>query len=258
MNSEKWMPYNGLIEVSNLGRVKSLDRIQLQNNRWGKTMKVLHKGKPLKPCLRRTGYYEITISNGKEKEFKSIHRLVGILFCPIPEHLKDIPLSKLQVDHIDGNKLNNRADNLRWTTPVENSNNPNTLKKLRDVINTKEYKENLKKALIVRNYHHSEATRQKISEANKGKKMSEEAKQKMSDARKGEERLKKRKPIIQIDENGSIKEWTGAIEAAKCLKLNYTSISACCRGNYNKKDNHTYKGCEWYFKSDYEKNNVLN
>lgn len=99
MDKEKWMSYKGLIEVSNLGRVKSLDRIQLQNNRWGKTMRVLHKGKPLKPCLKKTGYYEITINNGKEKEYKSIHRLVGILFCPIPEHLKKIPIEKLQIDH---------------------------------------------------------------------------------------------------------------------------------------------------------------
>ena len=172
---EIWKEYKGLIKVSNLGNVKSLDRVQEQNNRWGKTMMVTHKGSILHPCKGNTGYYRIVINNGKNKEYKEIHRLVGLLFCEVPKELSDIPLSKLQVDHIDGDKTNNIWTNLRWTTPKQ---------KWLKIVQSDEYRDKLKKAMSKRDWKPSEEQRRRSSEANKGKKLTEEQKRKISERMK--------------------------------------------------------------------------
>lgn len=118
MEKEVWKPvrgFEGFYEVSNLGKVKSLDVVYVTKNG-----RMLHrKGKTLKPTPIDFGYSTVTLTkNGKYKRFL-VHRLVADAFIPNPEN-------KPFVDHINTDATDYRACNLRWVTAKENANNPIT------------------------------------------------------------------------------------------------------------------------------------
>lgn len=67
----------------------------------------------IKPQMSNAGYYRVRLwKDGVSKNY-SVHRIVAEAFVPNP-------LLKPEVNHIDGNKENNNAENLEWVTDVEN------------------------------------------------------------------------------------------------------------------------------------------
>ena len=122
MKKEYWRPvvgYEGLYEVSNFGRVRSLDRWVKGRN--GSVR--LCKGRILKPFTTKNGYLKVSLcKNGKVKTFK-VHRLVVEAFLEIPEELKHLKGTRyLQVNHKDENKQNNNVENLEFCDAKYNTN----------------------------------------------------------------------------------------------------------------------------------------
>lgn len=113
-NTENWKPvkgYEGIYEVSDLGRVRSIDRVRVFKT--GRAVPL--KGVLRKYCTDHRGYFRVMLSNwGKKEHSCLIHRLVAEAFIPNPDGLPE-------VNHKDENKANNRADNLEWCTHRANS-----------------------------------------------------------------------------------------------------------------------------------------
>lgn len=112
MQEEIWkdvLGYEGLYQVSNLGRVKSLSRIvKYQENHSG-----LRKERILKQNITKSGYVHVVICINKLKKTVKIHRLVALAF------IKNIE-NKHLVNHINGIKYDNKVENLEWVTSSEN------------------------------------------------------------------------------------------------------------------------------------------
>lgn len=107
---EEWRDipgYEGFYQVSNIGRVRSLNRISAKGARI--------KGRILCPGNDGSREYEIYMlwKDAKPKTYGA-HVLVALAF------IGPRPSLKHQVNHIDGNKRNNQPDNLEWVTPKEN------------------------------------------------------------------------------------------------------------------------------------------
>lgn len=123
MTEEIWKPikgYEGYYEISNLGRVKSVERYVKQGS-YMRHVKESFKKIGTDPY----GYPRVTLCKNKVSKYIQLHILLAKAFIPNPEN-------KPQVDHINAIKSDYRIDNLRWVTPKENSNNPNTLKHCRE------------------------------------------------------------------------------------------------------------------------------
>lgn len=91
--------YEGIYQISNFGRIKSLHNYRKNNI--------------LKPKIKK-GYYQIGLRKNNKRKWYSVHRLVAQTFLPNENNLP-------QVNHKDENKLNNNVNNLEWCSASYNN-----------------------------------------------------------------------------------------------------------------------------------------
>ena len=191
LENEKWVwaktfknDYTGSYLVSDMGRCWSCKTNKFVGS-W-----VQH---------RNANYFFISLN----KETPMIGRLMLISFgVPIPEHLKDLPTSKLHCMHLDGDSTNNNLSNFSWGDSNENRNEVNCQRRLSEAMKGK---------------HHSEETKRKMSEARKGKYVGREH--------------PKSKPILQYSKDGTlIRDWDCTYDVERQLGINHSNISMCAKG----------------------------
>lgn len=107
--------YIGEYQVSNMGRVRSLDRTSFYDSVChysGRVLKIKrhHKGKILSPGRKPSGHYSVSLGKGNSQD---VHRLVLLAF------VGDCP-DGMECLHYDDDPSNNRLTNLRWGTRAEN------------------------------------------------------------------------------------------------------------------------------------------
>ena len=109
---EAWKPvvgFEGLYEVSNTGKVRSVDRIV--PSRWPCGAKM--RGVMLTPQTSHKGYKTVVLHKNNQYHQKQVHRLVAEAFIENPDGLP-------QVNHIDTDKANNNVSNLEWISGTDN------------------------------------------------------------------------------------------------------------------------------------------
>lgn len=189
--------YEGLYQVSNLGRVKSLKRIDTKPYKDGFRTHIVNE-RILKPFATRTGYLLVKLTKDKKEKSYQVHRLVAIAFIPNPEN-------KPQINHKNGKREDNNLLNLEWVTASENA----------------------RHKIDVLGFKFSDETKAKMRAKKLGKKLSQEQREKMSIKRKGQKPVNN-KPVRCI-ETGKI--FFSAQEASKKLNISRSAVSKSIKRN---------------------------
>lgn len=116
MEKEFWLPikgFEGIYEISNLGRIKILEKIHYRKHMGNYVIKEKIKSLTLSGQTWALYWGTCLTKNGKTKSIR-IHRLLAQHFI---ENKNNLPC----VNHIDGNKLNNSLNNLEWVSYMENN-----------------------------------------------------------------------------------------------------------------------------------------
>lgn len=194
--NEEWRNiegYEGLYQVSNLGRVKSCGRtVFIKSNFYKHGHYKTYKPKMIKQSKDAGGYLIVSLydaTNTKNSKNVKVHRLVAQAFINNPSNLP-------QIDHIDGNRDNNCVCNLAWVTCKTNANNPITISR-------------------------------KIESA-KGSKPNrfQSSKYRMNS-------INGKIPIVQLQMNGEfVKEYNSATDAHKETGFAPSFIAGCCKGKF--------------------------
>ena len=157
VNGERWLSledfegevwkdivdYEGLYQVSNYGRIRSVSRVNVRKN--GVILRI--KSKILKYYKQYYGkgfYYSVSLHARTPKTWL-VHRLVALAFVENKDNMS-------YVDHINGQKEDNRAENLRWTTCFENIHNPITYDIFLDKMSERRNKKSGKDIVPVNQY----------------------------------------------------------------------------------------------------------
>lgn len=116
-HNEEWKDiagFDGRYQVSNLGRVRSVDWPLVRRNRWGGYVTNLIKGKVLKAGPNSAGYPQVALTNDERgQKFYLVHRLVAQEFIgPCPDGM--------EVMHKDDDPGNPAVDNLQYGTRADN------------------------------------------------------------------------------------------------------------------------------------------
>ena len=123
--------YDGLYQVSNFGRIKSLSRKVKRDNH-----SLLVKGRVLKQYVTNTGRLEVHLSRNGVWKHCLVHRIVAITFLKNDNSLP-------QINHINGNPRDNRLENLEWCSQSQNEihkihnlkiNNPSLLRQPKKIL----------------------------------------------------------------------------------------------------------------------------
>lgn len=198
--------YEGIYSASTTGLVKNYGR-KIKCTEYGR-----EKPKILKPRKDEKGYLRISLvdRNGK-RTFWGVHRIIATTFITNPDN-------KPFIDHINSVKDDNRVENLRWCTSVENAHNPITFKKY------------LKAMESQRGKTLSEEHRKKLSEIRKGTHPSQETRALQSQRRKESARS-----VVQLSLSGEvIKEWDSSLSASQQLCIDRSAIYKCIKGKLHK------------------------
>lgn len=232
--------YEGIYQVSNLGRVKSLDREISHLNRWGSMQSQKIRGRILTAKASHDNYMDVVLCKGGRSETKLVHRLVAIAFIPNPDNLP-------QVNHKDENPRNNAVTNLEWCTAEYNSNYGNRNAKLScsqkgkivsDETRQKMHERRLGSGNPMYGRTQSEESRERISKALKGVKRSPEYIENLRQRMKGNipwNKGKHARKVICLDANiifdscEDAAKWVGDV-TPEAIQYVLKRI-ACCKGH---------------------------
>jgi len=242
IQGEEWKDikgFEGRYQISNMGRVRSLDRYDRRNR--------LVKGCMLNPSINKgKGYLRVSLSDGyRNFTHYEVHRLVALHF--VPGYKPD-----LVVNHINEVKTDNRADNLEWCTFQYNLNYSDVIAWKRKPV----YQYDLDGNFIKKHKCCSEVEKEMgtyqgamvhvMYESKtgmwKGYRWSYEHRTKEQWAEIIKSNKSSRKPIAQLDDDGfEIARFPTATAAAKFMGVTVKAISRCCLGKSQKAAGYKWK-----------------